>query len=94
MPSREPSDEPSGPARPVARLVVRVSPSDVGSRVSLRLRHVATTLTDVVGHLESWADGELAVRRRDGQVVRVPAADLVAGKVVPEAPVRRPPTTG
>ena len=83
------SREPTGPARPAARLVVRVTPDDVGSRVSLRLRHDATTLTDVVGQLESWEGDELAVRRRDGQVVRVRAADLVAGKVVPEPPVRR-----
>jgi hypothetical protein len=84
-----PSREPSGPARPAARLVVRVTPADVGSRVSLRLRHDATTLTDVVGHLESWEHDELVVRRRDGREVRIPAADLVAGKVVPEAPAHR-----
>lgn len=74
-----------------ARLVVRVTTADVGRRVSLRRRLSSGAYSDVVGVLESWADGVLRVRRRDGSVVSVPADTLVAGKVVPPAPPRRPP---
>ncbi len=84
-------DDPPNPpgasgARPAALLVVRVTPGDVGRRVSLRRRLDASTLTDVVGRLLSWEDGMLVVERRDGTTASVRAADLVAGKVVPEPP--------
>ena len=59
-----------------------VTPADVGARVSLR-RAVDGGVSDVVGVLESWASGVLSVRRRDGTVVSVAEADLVAGRVVP-----------
>jgi GNAT superfamily N-acetyltransferase len=84
-----PSDEPdrlSGAARPGALLAVRMSPADVGRRVSVRHRYDATTLTDVVGTLVGWtggADGSLVVERRDGARVTVHATDVVAAKVVP-----------
>ena len=45
---------------------------------------------DAVGTLESWADGWLAIRRRDGRLTTVDEAALVAGKVIPETPPRRP----
>ncbi|MFL6055782.1 MAG: hypothetical protein ACJ72W_23205 [Actinoallomurus sp.] len=45
--------------------------------------------SDVVGELQDWADGRLTVRRRDGSVVTVAEADLVAGKVVPPPPPHR-----
>ncbi len=64
-----------------------MTPADVGSRVSLR-RVVPGGVSDVVGDLLSWSDGTLSVRRRDGSVVAVAEADLVAGKVVPDPPVR------
>lgn len=77
--------------RPASRLAVRLSPADEGRRVSLRHRlddaaPGTASLTDVVGRLVTWTggwDGELVVQRRDGTPVRVPAASLVAGKVVP-----------
>lgn len=72
-----------------ARLRVRITPDDVGSRVSVRLADEAGGYTDVVGHLEAWADGQLRVRRRDGEVATLSEADLVAGKVVPPAPPQR-----
>lgn len=43
----------------------------------------------MVGYLEAWSGGELIVRRRDGSVVMVSEAELVAGKVVPPPPKRR-----
>lgn len=61
--------------------------ADVGRRVSLR-RLVGDPAApgDVVGRLLAWTDGELWVRRNDTRVVAVPAAELVAGIVVPEHP--------
>ena len=69
-----------------ALLAVRISPADVGRRVTVRRRLDASTATDVVGHLRSWDggwDGALLVERRDGSVVEVAAADLLAARVVP-----------
>ncbi|MCW2666985.1 MAG: hypothetical protein JWN57_1947 [Frankiales bacterium] len=63
---------------------------DVGARVVLRRRHPEGGLGDVLGILESWAHGRLAVRRRDGVLVEVAEGDVVASKKVPPAPVRRP----
>jgi hypothetical protein len=85
------SDPQRSAARPAALLAVRISPADVGARVSVRHRlhgDPAASLTDVVGVLLSWEAGtdgvaELRIERRDGSVVTVPAADLVAGKAVP-----------
>jgi len=72
---------------------VRLSPADVGARVTVRSRIApevpgGPTLTDAVGTLVSWEGGILALRRRDGSVARVAEADLVAGKVLPDSPVR------
>ncbi len=77
--------------RPTAgfRLAVAVTPDDVGKRVSLRRRTQDGKFTDVVGVLERWADGRVAVRRRDDELVEFDADTLVAGKVVPQAPPRR-----
>lgn len=71
------------------RLVVRVSPSDVGSRVSLRFHADGGGFTDVVGRLIVWDGGVLTVERRDGSTVELPAARLAAAKVIPESPPRR-----
>jgi hypothetical protein len=62
---------------------VAVTPADVGSRVTLR-RAVPDGVGDVVGTLLSWSSGVLSVRRRDGSVVAVDEATLVAARVVPE----------
>lgn len=90
MSSRE--AEPGAPrgARPAALLVVRITPVDVGRRVSVRHRYDASTLTDVVGRLLTWDDDVLRIERRDGSVAEVAEADLVAAKVVPDPPARRP----
>lgn len=77
-----------------ARYVIRIGPSDVGARVSVRSRIEAApgqpTATDAVGVLRSWAEGVLVVERRDGTRARVAEADLLAGRRIPPEPIRRP----
>ncbi|WP_419997599.1 GNAT family N-acetyltransferase [Streptomyces boninensis] len=74
-------------------LEVRITPSDVGKRVSVRLLtgsgEPGARFTDVVGVLTSWDTGILRLTRRDGTIARVAEDSLVAGKVVPAAPARR-----
>ncbi|MFG1809314.1 GNAT family N-acetyltransferase [Streptomyces sp. NPDC049040] len=76
-----------------ARLELRITPSDVGKRVSVRQLAEVTdgrpTFTDTVGVLASWDEGVVYITRRSGETVRIPESALVAGKVVPPAPVRR-----
>ena len=63
---------------------IRITTEDVGQRVSLRYRTGdIPPLTDVVGELEWWEDGTLGVRRRDGALVEVEEAGLVAGRTLP-----------
>ncbi|MEU2161764.1 GNAT family N-acetyltransferase [Streptomyces chengbuensis] len=75
------------------RLEVRITPSDVGKRVSVRRRAEAADgsreFTDTVGVLTSWTGGVLLITRRTGESVHIPESSLVAGKVVPPAPARR-----
>ncbi|MDT0453311.1 GNAT family N-acetyltransferase [Streptomyces hesseae] len=75
------------------RLEVRISTADVGKRVSVRRLNDSGSsperFTDAVGVLTSWGDGVLRITRRTGEVVEVPEASLVAGKVVPMTPARR-----
>lgn len=79
-----------------ARYVIRITPADVGQRVSVRSwlddaaeRESGPAHTDTLGTLESWEDGVLAIRRKDGTLTQVDEASMVAGKVIPEAPSRR-----
>ncbi|MET7638289.1 GNAT family N-acetyltransferase [Streptomyces sp. NPDC005438] len=71
------------------QLSVRITPDDVGKRVSIRTRLPEDTpgarFTDTLGHLTSWENGVLLVTRRDGEAVRLDERDLVAAKVVPPA---------
>src|SRR4051812_14176231 len=63
---------------------------DVGARVVVRYRLPAGALpplTDVIGHLEAVGP-TLRVRTKGGDVVDIPAADVVAVKAVAAAPVR------
>jgi GNAT superfamily N-acetyltransferase len=75
------------------RLEIRISPSDVGKRVSVRRLSDAEApvakFTDTVGVLTSWTGGVLVITRRTGESVRIPQSTLVAGKVVPAEPARR-----
>ncbi|MFE0171466.1 GNAT family N-acetyltransferase [Streptomyces sp. NPDC059002] len=75
------------------RLEVRITPTDVGKRVSVRRVSEASEpggkFTDTVGVLTSWDDGVVLITRRNGESVRIAEETLVAGKVVPAAPARR-----
>lgn len=83
----------SGP-RMGGRHVVRITPADVGSRVSVRSRigedGRGPRYTDALGVLEAWEHGVLRIRRRDGELVEVAESALVAGKTLPPPPPRRP----
>lgn len=73
------------------RYVVRIDPTDVGRRVTVRARtHAQPPATDTVGILRSWDAGVLTVERRDGTLAHIPEADLLAARVVPAAPQGRP----
>ncbi|MFJ8644502.1 GNAT family N-acetyltransferase [Streptomyces sp. NPDC093546] len=75
------------------RLEVRITPADVGKRVSVRRLgdpgSGRETFTDTVGVLTSWDKGVLLITRRTGETVRIAESSLVAAKVVPAAPARR-----
>ncbi|GAA1458959.1 hypothetical protein GCM10009603_14940 [Nocardiopsis exhalans] len=71
------------------RLVHRIVPNDLGKRVSVRITHPEGGFTDIVGVVESWAEGVLTLRRRDDSTVEVREADIVASRVVPPVPPRR-----
>lgn len=79
------------PQRPSARLALRLTPTDVGRRVTVRSALPDDRYSDTIGTLESWSDGILTIRRRDDSVVQVREDSLVAGKVVPPPPQRRRP---
>ncbi|MGW0362315.1 GNAT family N-acetyltransferase [Streptomyces sp. NPDC002990] len=74
-------------------LEIRITPADVGKRVSVRRvesgRGGHPEFTDAVGVLTSWNDGVLTITRKDGGSVRIAESTLVAGKIVPPAPARR-----
>jgi hypothetical protein len=69
---------------------IQITLTDVGRRVTVRSRIPARpgepSLTDAVGILRSWRDGQLLVERRDGSLTRIAEADVVAAKVLPDAP--------
>lgn len=65
-----------------------VGPGDSGVRISLRRRLPEGGYGDVLGELLSW-DTEVRVQRRDGTVVSIDPATVVAAKKVPPAPERR-----
>lgn len=78
---------------PTYRYAMSVTAADVGRRVVVR-RRLGTvdgvdSFGDLLGHLLAFGDEQWTVRRRDGEVVTVRPADVVAAKVVPEAPPRR-----
>ncbi|MGZ6826983.1 MAG: putative acetyltransferase [Mycobacteriales bacterium] len=73
---------------PGVRYARDVGPGDSGVRVSLRRRLPEGGLGDVLGELLSW-DAVVRVQRRDGTVVEVAEADVVAAKRVPPPPERR-----
>lgn len=73
-----------------------LSRDDIGHRVVVRQRLRGETgptggpaLSDTLGYLESWDDDVLRVRRSDGELVAIAAADVVSGKRIPPPPRRR-----
>jgi hypothetical protein len=63
-----------------------VTPEDLGRRVSFQFELPNGFQSEVVGVLERW-DAEAQtyfVRRKDGEVVRVPVRGVRFGKVVPD----------
>ncbi|MQY16656.1 hypothetical protein SRB5_68580 [Streptomyces sp. RB5] len=75
------------------RLEIRITPADVGKRVSVRRLTGSGVsgerFTDAIGVLTSWDAGVLGLTRRNGEIVRVDEESVVAAKVVPSAPARR-----
>ncbi|MEU6016102.1 GNAT family N-acetyltransferase [Streptomyces sp. NPDC047515] len=75
------------------QLEVRITPADVGKRVSVRRVTErgprGAKFTDTVGVLTSWDAGVLSITTKSGDSVRITESTLVAGKVVPAAPARR-----
>jgi hypothetical protein len=67
---------------PVQRNTVR--PEDVGKRVSFQYELPNGYVSEAVGILEAWdgAANTYLVRRRDGQLARVPALGVRFGKVI------------
>ena len=78
-----------------ARHVHRVTPDDVGRRVSVRrvLDRDTRSVGDVLGELLSYDEGVLLVDGRDGPT-RVREQDVLASRVVPPPPAPRPRRTG
>jgi hypothetical protein len=74
-----------------ARLAVTITPADIGRRVTIRARYHGPDAgaIDVVGVLDAWHDGRLTITRHDGQRRVVAQGDLLAAKVIPNAPDRR-----
>ena len=72
------------------RVVLRVGPDDVGSRVVLRRVAAGGRYVDLLGELVSWADGVARVRTRAGEA-SVPIDQVIAGRLVPPPPSRRRP---
>jgi N-acetylglutamate synthase len=76
------------------RMVVRITPADVGKRVVIRWRRPGPgdgeQIADVLGILEEADDVSFTVRTRDGKLAVIPAERALAGKLVPPPPARRP----
>lgn len=72
----------------------RITPEDVGRRVSVRRRlnpdGAPAEFGDVVGELIAWDGGVLTITRKDGSIARVAERTVAAAKVVPPVPVRGP----
>jgi hypothetical protein len=66
----------------------RVSPSDVGKRVSFQFELPNGFLSEVVGMLEYYDGGAetYLVRTKKGELARVPLRGVRHGKVVPSGP--------
>jgi ribosomal protein S18 acetylase RimI-like enzyme len=87
----------AGSARPQGGFASELlGPEVVGRRVVVRRLVPGETgptggpaMSDVLGTVESWADGLVVVRREKGDLVEIPTSDIVAGKTVPPRPSTR-----
>ena len=76
-----------------------IDPDAQGSRVVVRHRVGGSgpsggpAMTDVVGRLVEITQDEAMIERRDGRLARVPLADVVTWKVVPDRPRRTRPAS-
>jgi hypothetical protein len=70
----------------------QVTPGDLGKRVSFQYELPNGFIAEAIGVLERWdqAAQTYFVRKKDGTEVRVPVRGVRFGKVVPDAPERRP----
>ncbi|HUR14303.1 MAG TPA: ferrous iron transport protein A [Mycobacteriales bacterium] len=82
------SERSSGGERGV-RFTRDAGPGDVGVRISLRRVLREGGYGDVLGVVISWDDTSVRIEKRDGSVVEVASADVVAAKRVPPPPPRR-----
>jgi GNAT superfamily N-acetyltransferase len=74
------------------RAAPRTDPATlIGRRVVLRfqLHEGQFSASDVLGVLETWAEGRVCVRRPDGTTAQIAVADVLAVKAVPARPVAR-----
>ena len=64
-----------------------VTPSDVGKRVSFQFELPNGYVGEALGRLEAYDEGAATymVRRKDGELVRVPLRGVRFGRVVPPA---------
>ncbi|HEU5419909.1 MAG TPA: hypothetical protein VFV41_19625 [Streptosporangiaceae bacterium] len=73
-------------------LQVRLAEEDIGSRVVVRWSRPtasgAAEVADVLGILEAFGDGSIAVRKSSGELVIIPQDRALAGKTVPPGPRR------
>ncbi|GAA1772611.1 hypothetical protein GCM10009834_33810 [Streptomonospora arabica] len=74
---------------PGPRMRQELTPGDIGRRATVRLRLSGGGFRDIVGVLESWQDGLLRLRRRDGNVTEVTAEDVAGSRIVPQRPPTR-----
>ena len=74
------------------RLEVRLTTTDIGSRVVIRWRRPAPSgadeIADVIGLLEAADEGTFQVRKLSGELVTIPVERALAGKTVPPRPGR------
>jgi len=66
----------------------QITPEHLGQRVSLQYSLPNGYLSEVVGIIEMYDEGAHTyfIKKKDGEVVRVPQAGIRFGKVVPTPP--------
>ncbi|MGZ4154422.1 MAG: putative acetyltransferase [Actinomycetota bacterium] len=71
-----------------------VTPDDLGKRVTFQFELPNGFTSEAVGVLERWDEGAETyfVRRKDGEVVRVPARGVRFGKVIGSPAPAAPPS--